>query len=179
MSELVSRFSAQAQSGLTVKDWCSQNQISFHAYNYWKHKIKMLCLDNVIPDGSDIVPLSLPSVSASIPLPSSKPSVSFTSKRRCPETGPAYISMDDIRMEVSPSISDDKLLRILKASVMLRDANFSPFIAVYIMCGRTDMRLGMDSLASIIENRFHLPLFVPNTLFLFCGKRASRIKGLL
>ena len=40
-------------------------------------------------------------------------------------------------------------------------------------------KLGMDSLAAIIENRYHLPLFVPNTLFLFCGRRANKIKGLL
>ena len=29
------------------------------------------------------------------------------------------------------------------------------------------------------ENRYHLPLFVPNTLFLFCGGKSSKIKGLL
>ena len=62
---------------------------------------------------------------------------------------------------------------------MLRDANPSDFAGIYIVCGRTDMRLGMDSLAAIIENRYHLPLFVPNTLFLFCGRRANKIKGLL
>ena len=62
---------------------------------------------------------------------------------------------------------------------MLRDANPSGFAGIYIVCGRTDMRLGMDSLAAIIENRYHLPLFVPNTLFLFCGRRANKIKGLL
>ena len=62
---------------------------------------------------------------------------------------------------------------------MLKDANPSDFAGIYIVCGRTDMRLGMDSLAAIIENRYHLPLFVPNTLFLFCGRRANKIKGLL
>ena len=41
---------------------------------------------------------------------------------------------------------------------MLRDANPSDFAGIYIVCGRTDMRLGMDSLAAIIENRYHLPL---------------------
>jgi len=32
-----------------------------------------------------------------------------------------------------------------------------------------DLRYGIDTLAAIIETRYHLPLFVPNTLFLFCG----------
>ena len=62
---------------------------------------------------------------------------------------------------------------------MLRDASPSDFAAIYVVCGRTDMRLGIDSLAAIIENRYHLPLFVPNTLFLFCGRRAGKIRGLL
>lgn len=62
---------------------------------------------------------------------------------------------------------------------MLRDADPSSFSAIYIVCGYTDMRYGMDTLAAIIETRYRLPLFVPNTLFLFCGRRASRIKGLL
>lgn len=62
---------------------------------------------------------------------------------------------------------------------MLRDADPSSFSAVYVVCGYTDMRYGMDTLAAIIEQRYHLPLFVPDSLFLFCGRRASKIKGLL
>ncbi len=62
---------------------------------------------------------------------------------------------------------------------MLRDADPSAFADIYVACGYTDMRFGIDSLAAIIETRYHLPVFVPNTLFLFCEKRASRIKGLL
>lgn len=62
---------------------------------------------------------------------------------------------------------------------MLRDADPHSFRGIYVVCGFTDMRYGIDTLAAIIENRYQLPLFVPNTLFLFCGKRANRIKGLL
>jgi len=62
---------------------------------------------------------------------------------------------------------------------MFRDADPRSFHAVYVICGFTDMRYGMDTLAAIIENRYHLSLFVPNTLFLFCGKRANKIKGLV
>ena len=51
---------------------------------------------------------------------------------------------------------------------MLRDADFSSFKGVYIVCGRTDLRLGIDSLAAIIEQKYRMKLFVPNTLFLFC-----------
>lgn len=62
---------------------------------------------------------------------------------------------------------------------MLKDASFDSFAGIYVVCGFTDLRLGMDSLAAIIETKYHLSIFVPNTLFLFCGRRASRIKGLV
>ena len=41
------------------------------------------------------------------------------------------------------------------------------------------MRFGIDSLAAIVEAKYHLPLFVPGTLFLFCGRRTNKIKGLV
>lgn len=62
---------------------------------------------------------------------------------------------------------------------MLKDANPGAFAGIYIVCGYTDMRYGIDSLAAIIEQRYKMSLFVPNTLFLFCGTSASKIKGLL
>ena len=62
---------------------------------------------------------------------------------------------------------------------MLRDADPNSFSRIYLICGRTDLRYGIDSLAAIIEHRYNLSLFVPNTLFLFCGISASKIKGLL
>ena len=46
---------------------------------------------------------------------------------------------------------------------MLKDANHGYFAGVYIVCGYTDLRFGIDSLAAIIERRFHMNLFVPNT----------------
>ena len=62
---------------------------------------------------------------------------------------------------------------------MLKDADPRSFPNIYVVCGYTDMRYGIDTLAAIIETRYKLPLFVPNTLFLFCGHRANKIKGLL
>ena len=62
---------------------------------------------------------------------------------------------------------------------MLRDANPGAFAGIYIVCGYTDLRYGIDSLAAIIEQKYKMNLFVPNTLFLFCGRSASKIKGLV
>lgn len=62
---------------------------------------------------------------------------------------------------------------------MLKDANPKSFAGIYIVCGYTDLRYGIDSLAAILERKYKMNLFVPNTLFLFCGRSASKIKGLL
>lgn len=62
---------------------------------------------------------------------------------------------------------------------MLKDANPRSFSGIYIVCGYTDLRYGIDSLAAIIETKYHLPLFVPGTLFLFCGRKSNKIKGLV
>ena len=60
---------------------------------------------------------------------------------------------------------------------MLNDA--SGFHKIYLATGYTDLRRGMEGLANIIRFRFHLDPYDRNSLFLFCGKRTDRIKGLL
>ena len=48
---------------------------------------------------------------------------------------------------------------------------------VYIACGYTDLRKGIDGLATLVQSQFQLDPFT-NTLFLFCGRRKDRIKAL-
>ena len=60
---------------------------------------------------------------------------------------------------------------------MLNDATC--FDKIYVKCGYTDLRLGIDGLASLIQREFHMDPFTPRCLFLFCGRRRDRIKGLL
>ena len=49
---------------------------------------------------------------------------------------------------------------------------------VYIICGYTDMRRSIDGLSAIIKQNLNLnPL--DKSLFLFCGKRRDRLKGLV
>lgn len=59
---------------------------------------------------------------------------------------------------------------------MFNDA--AGFDSIYIACGYTDLRLGIDGLAGFIQQAFHLNPF-ENTLFLFCGRRNDRIKALV
>lgn len=60
---------------------------------------------------------------------------------------------------------------------MLNDAG--GFEKIYIAVGYTDLRRGIDGLASTIKFQFNLDPFQKNILFLFCGKRTDRIKGLV
>ena len=53
------------------------------------------------------------------------------------------------------------------------------FQKVYIACGYTDLRRGIDGLSSLVKSQFQLDPFLSGTLFLFCGRRTDRIKGLL
>ena len=48
---------------------------------------------------------------------------------------------------------------------------------VYLACGYTDLRRGIDGLATIIEQQFRLDP-CSDALFLFCGRRTDRIKAL-
>ena len=58
---------------------------------------------------------------------------------------------------------------------MLSDFNGAE--KVYIACGYTDLRKGIDGLATLVQSQFQLDPFT-NTLFLFCGRRKDRIKAL-
>ncbi|HEU7169935.1 TPA: IS66 family insertion sequence element accessory protein TnpB, partial [Streptococcus pneumoniae] len=48
---------------------------------------------------------------------------------------------------------------------------------VYLVCGKTDMRQGIDSLAYLVKTHFELDSF-SGQVFLFCGGRKDRFKVL-
>ena len=47
----------------------------------------------------------------------------------------------------------------------------------YVACGYTDLRRGIDGLASIVMMQYSMDL-KEDSLFLFCGRRTDRIKAL-
>ena len=49
---------------------------------------------------------------------------------------------------------------------------------VYLVTGYTDLRRSIDGLAAIVQGKLELDPF-SRALFLFCGRRSDRIKGLL
>ena len=60
---------------------------------------------------------------------------------------------------------------------MLQESNC--FQKIYIACGKTDLRKGIDGLAELVKHQFQLEPYQKNVLFLFCGTRRDRIRGLL
>lgn len=60
---------------------------------------------------------------------------------------------------------------------MLSDAK--QYGRIYLAYGYTDLRFGIDGLARVVQDNFSLNPFQKDILFLFCGRRMDRIKGLL
>ncbi len=58
---------------------------------------------------------------------------------------------------------------------MIKD--YSTIKNCYIACGRTDMRKGINGLVGIVERSFKLDPY-EDSIFLFCGRNKTKIKGL-
>lgn len=53
------------------------------------------------------------------------------------------------------------------------------FSRVIIKCGKTDLRRGAAGLAALVKLSYDLDPLDEGTLFLFCGTRKDRIKGII
>jgi len=53
------------------------------------------------------------------------------------------------------------------------------FSKIIIAVGSSDLRRGIDGLSAMIRLKYDLDPLEKDTLFLFCGKRSDRIKGIL
>ena len=58
---------------------------------------------------------------------------------------------------------------------MLKDVTSAE--RVFLAVGYTDLRKGIDGLATLVQQKVELDPFT-NTLFLFCGRRRDRVKAL-
>ncbi len=62
---------------------------------------------------------------------------------------------------------------------MFRNLEPNQFKSIYIACGHTDLRYGIDGLAGVVQSVFSLNPFEKDVLFMFCGRKNDRIKCLL
>jgi len=88
----------------------------------------------------------------------------------------ASIECRRLRVEIRAGTDAETTQAIITgAEVMLND--FKCGCPVYLDCGYTDLRRGIDGLPGMVQTRFRLEPF-QKVLLLFCGRRKDRIKGL-
>ena len=108
LNEWATRFSDQKSSGLTVRQWCEQNNFTIHTYNYWKHVLKEELASQILPD---IVPLAIPEPVAQI-LQDSAPESCLANR---PIRATAKLTINDISVVFNSDVSEEFLHTILKA----------------------------------------------------------------
>ena len=110
LNEWATRFADQKASGLTVRQWCDQNNYSVHTYNYWKHILKEELASQVLPD---IVPITLPEPTPQM-LPVADPLLSTLANSAIRAT--AKLSVNGISIEFDSTASEEFLRTIIKAA---------------------------------------------------------------
>ena len=61
---------------------------------------------------------------------------------------------------------------------MLKDLDVSKYPKMYLICGYTDLRMGMKRLVQTIRFKYAIDPYDTESIFLFCGRRADTIKAL-
>ncbi len=113
----INQFHDQSASGLTVREWCSQNNVSIHAYNYWKHQVKIKYLEQTLPNPPDIVPISFAPTSKPLTATPLNIDPCFTHESRESRNSQStlfQISINGIHLAAEASVSNDQLLRIIQ-----------------------------------------------------------------
>lgn len=63
--------------------------------------------------------------------------------------------------------------------MMLNCIRADDFKAIYIRYGYTDLRYGEVGLTSLVKLQYEVDPYEKNTLFLFCGRKRDRFKGII
>ncbi len=108
-----SLFQDQKSSGLSVKDWCSQNGVTIHAYYYWKRIAKEAYVQSILPDIVPIKPSPLLPVQQNTEHELRNLCNSTESKPEISDN--ISITIGDVKIEAGASISDETLSRLIKA----------------------------------------------------------------
>lgn len=109
LNEWATRFAEQKSSGLTVRQWCEQNNYSVHTYNYWKHSLKEELASQILPD---IVPITISEITPQNP-PAAAPLHSALTN--CTIRATAKLSINGISIEFDSTASEEFLRTIIKA----------------------------------------------------------------
>lgn len=86
----------RTESGLTVKEWCRQNNMSRDQYFYWLRKVKAAAIQSA---GTEFVEIT-PSACASFGLPEAK----------------AALLIGDVSILVNEGTAEDLMIRAIRAA---------------------------------------------------------------
>ena len=139
LAKWVALLQDQASSGLPVKEWCAQNDVTVHAYYYWKRLAKEAYINSIIPE---IVPLPAVQIQESPSCSSDQPSLDLrkpedasgnfshfsppglcdshnsrnVNKDPVPSHSTLSVSIGDVRIEIGSSAPDDLVLKLIQAA---------------------------------------------------------------
>ena len=120
LNEWASRFADQKASGLSVTQWCKENNLSQYKYFYWKRQLKEEVTLQALPE---IVPLAIPSApvvpeSPTTPRSSELASVTRASCATCTSfaSNPcARILINGVTLELDSSAPESFIRSLIKA----------------------------------------------------------------
>ena len=165
----------QRPAGQSAKSWMDENGISEQSYYHWQRRFRKQAYEEM--KGNSSVPAVTEKTELSfveIPCHTS----AETNTYMVSDKPVATIRTATLQIDISNEISDVLLSRIIQERCpMLEDA--AGIRRVVLACGTVDLRKGIDGLATIIGDKYGQNPFEKGTLFLFCGKRSDRCKGLL
>ena len=119
LNQWIGLFKEQADSGLTVRQWCEKNNYSFHTYNYWKHILKEEYAATALPDIVPVFPSgpALPTPFSFNEISGMTQTISHNSRdlRDSCHVDTIRITIGDTEISLSPSASDEMICRIIQA----------------------------------------------------------------
>lgn len=151
--------------GQTAKQWMDENGISEQTYYRWQRTIRqetfaeMTAAEELPAASSQDTEVSFVEIPVSKTLP-------------VPLSGLPHSQLNS-RMVFQTDCFQPSCGRC----PMLED--YTSVRRIVLACGTVDLRKGIEGLAMIIRDRYKQNPFEKGTLFLFCGRRSDRIKGLL
>ena len=120
LNEWATRFADHKASGLSVAQWCKENNMSQYKYFYWKRQLKDEMTLQALPD---IVPLAMPAPPIVPEVPSStKPTelagatcASCASCASFPSNSCARVLINGTTVEIDSSASEAFIRSLIKA----------------------------------------------------------------
>lgn len=116
LNEWAVRFSDQKASGLTVKEWCRQNNLSQDKFFYWKRLLKENAIEQALPE---IVPLAMPlvpePVNSTLSDTTNDAYESCASCTSCASNSCARLLINGICIELDSSAPEAFIRKLIKA----------------------------------------------------------------